>query len=275
MPITTTTPYPTIEQVFSLVRVRLNDTQAGATGTPGEGRIFTDNAPFAIPLLNTSIGELQRRLQNMGVTTKIKEVVLTNIPPINSSQGIGNPNPAVQQNLGYLGFFDGLLSYQIPSLPFDVLVPTIVQQRQTGSNLPFTPVTIAEEGLPSVLQGNTLGQWEWRGDAIYWNGSLSAMDARIRYLAAAAYFSSTIPVTDYPTTQVPIRDSVNALSWLIAEQFMDARLPPGASNPMLARSDKAISDMASRYTRAQQNRTHERQAFGDDAGDATDAGGWY
>ena len=47
--------------IMDLVRSLVNDTQAGATDTPGEGQIFTNNpaiSPFTQPFLNSSIREL-------------------------------------------------------------------------------------------------------------------------------------------------------------------------------------------------------------------------
>ena len=43
-----------LETIMNLVRSLVDDTQAGATDTPGEGQIFTDNpaiSPFTQPFL--------------------------------------------------------------------------------------------------------------------------------------------------------------------------------------------------------------------------------
>jgi hypothetical protein len=43
-----------LETIMNLVRSLVNDTQAGATDTPGEGQILTDNpaiSPFTQPFL--------------------------------------------------------------------------------------------------------------------------------------------------------------------------------------------------------------------------------
>ena len=47
--------------ICNLVRALINDSQAGATGTPGEGQIFTDDpsiSPFVQPFLNSGIRAL-------------------------------------------------------------------------------------------------------------------------------------------------------------------------------------------------------------------------
>ena len=46
--------YPSLEDIMNLVRALVNDSQAGATGDPGEGQILTDNpsiSPFTQPFL--------------------------------------------------------------------------------------------------------------------------------------------------------------------------------------------------------------------------------
>ena len=273
MPISSTTPYTTIENVLNLVRAMLNDTQAGATGTPGEGRVFTDGAPFVIPFLNAAISELQRRLQISSLPNKTKDVFLSAetpsgpVLPINSLQGVGVPNPVAQQRMDYFNFFDGLQSYQNPLLPYDCLVPTTIFQRQSGTNLPFILLPQAQGGhLPSMYQNTSLGQWQWRNEGIYFNGSIYAIDIHIYYEAAAQYFSSTIPIDQYPITPIPIRDSTEAIASLMASKFVASRSMPGATVPDDAAIDKIIMDMANRNTRAMQNRVFTRQAFGDEGG---------
>src|ERR1017187_3485669 len=97
--------------IMDLVRSLVNDTQAGATNTPGEGQILTDNptiSPFTQPFLNSSIRELYRELRNVGDPVLIKDnVIFTNLPIINSpTNGLGQQDPAVQTFLDPAGYFD-------------------------------------------------------------------------------------------------------------------------------------------------------------------------
>ena len=58
--------YPSLETICNYVRALINDSQAGATDTPGEGQIFTDDpqiSPFVQPMLNASIRETYRELR--------------------------------------------------------------------------------------------------------------------------------------------------------------------------------------------------------------------
>src|ERR1039457_3988947 len=74
--------------IMDLVRALVNDSQAGVTGTPGEGQILTNNpaiSPFTQPFLNSSIRELYRELRNVGDPVLIKDnIIITGLPMLNS-----------------------------------------------------------------------------------------------------------------------------------------------------------------------------------------------
>lgn len=249
-----------IEDVLNLARVHLND-----AGLGGAGRIFTDSNPAVLPLLNDALADLQRGLQTQGVSTNVKEYftpLTTPVTPVNSTLGVGVPNPAVQQCLSYTGFFDGLVNSATPFLPIDVLVPVALWSRSSGTELTYTPVDQAEDALESTYQGYDLGNWEWRGDAIWWNGALVSVDIRLRYVGAITFYGSTTPPANYPTTPLPFRDSVTALAYLVAEKFASSRV--GSSGDLLPKANKAIDDMANRYIQRSQTVVVERQAYGAD-----------
>jgi hypothetical protein len=258
-------PYPTIEIVFNLFRALVNDTKNNGAGT-----VTTDSAPFMLPFLNASVGELQRRLQNQSVTTRIATVNLYNFPPINSAgSGVGAPNPAAWQTLSYTGFFDGAQTYPKTDgwfLPPDLIVPIKLSQRQTGTGLQFTEMPYASEGLPSIYQNYTLGQWEWVGDSITWNGCLQGQDIQLRYQQAPAYFNFGLNPSAFPTTMIPIGDGGEALAYLMRDKYESSRLPPGATAPGKPETDAIIYDLANRYSRSRQNKVYEREPFGDETG---------
>lgn len=262
MPVVGSSAYPTIEDVLNLARVHLNDASLS-----GAGRIFTDSNPAVLPLLNDALADLQRGLQNQGVTTNLKEYftpLTTPVTPVNSSLGVAVPNPGVQQCLSYTGFFDGLLNAANPSLPIDCLVVTQLWNRQSGTQLTYTEIDQAESALESRYQGFNLGEWEWRGDSLWWNGSLVSMDIRIRYIGAITFYGSSTPVSSFPTTTLPFRDCVTALAYLVAEKFAASRVPSGATNDLIVKAQKAIDDMANRYIRRGQSVVVERSAYGYD-----------
>src|SRR5690348_11875607 len=204
--------YPSIEDVFNLARVELNDAFAGANSVQGEGRIFVDSWPPTITHLNEAIAQFKRDLENSGVTTNRTEVFYTSLPPINSSLGVGIPNPSAQQYLGFSGFFDGLTLLPSPTLPSDLITPLEIWSRNSGTNLTYGKIDPASDGLPSMYQDYTLGQYEWRGDSIYFNGSLVSNDLRLRYEAGLVPISTTLNPSLFPTTTIGFLDSTQPLA---------------------------------------------------------------
>src|SRR5271157_4052136 len=189
--------YPSLETICNYVRSLMNDSQAGATGTPGEGQIFTDDplvSPFVQPMLNASIREVYRELRNIGAPTLIKDnVIVSGLTPVNGPNGLGQADPAVQVYLGFAGYFDGSTINNNLVLPGDVLFMEEVGERQTGTNNPFRKMEQSQDGLPSRPQYPTLSQWEWRNDNIWMVGSTQTNDVRLRYWCALPqFFSATL-----------------------------------------------------------------------------------
>ena len=263
--------YPSLSDLLLRSRVAVNDTFRGATGTPGEGRVFVDSAPWTLPLVNESIAEYQRYLDNAGITTNIKEVFFlansnTAIPPINGPNGVAVPDPAVRQHLHYTGFFDGFIQHAQPQLPSDLLVPKKMWERMAGTGLTFSEFMPVEDdgGLGSLLQGTTLGAWEFRADGLWWNGSLVPQELRLRYIGQAGFFGLPLAPEQFPTTPLPFRDCLEALSLLVAEKFCAARLPAGATDGLLAKYTNVMQMIVNRHTLALQTRRFSRAPYGDD-----------
>ena len=263
------TLFPVIEDVTSLWRAIVNDTFTGVSGVAGSGRIATDDAPFTLPYLNSAIRKVLRDLRNEGVTFPIKDgVILGNIPPVVQS------DPSVFVNIGYTGTNNGTTTSATPALPGDVMQVYTVRQRQTGSNLQFTPMRQAQEGLASAYQNNWLGMWEWRQYAIWLNGSLVPQDLMIRYQSGQPPIS-VVPAA-FASTPIFILDCVDALANLMAGMYGRAR----GANPVSIKSvedkaDEYIDAMALEYIRRQQTVTYQRQSYqggGSNEGTYTDLG---
>jgi len=220
-----------LETIMNLVRSIVNDTQAGATDTPGEGQILTDNSaisPFTQPFLNSAIREVYRELRNAGQPTLIKDnVIISALSPAQSpTQGVGAQDPAVQVSLGFGGYFDGTQIYSTQVLPNDVITVERVWERQTGTNDVFIPMEQVQFGLPSRYQTPRLRQWEWRGDQIWMVGSTQTNDLRLRYWCALPQFFS--PTLDFSSTYVPIIDCVDAVAYKTAYKYATMLGMPGA-----------------------------------------------
>jgi len=225
--------YGSLETIMNLVRALVNDSQAGATGTPGEGQILTDNdaiSPFTQPFLNSSIRELYRELRNVGQPTLLKDnVIITGITPVNSpANGLGSPDPAVQVFLGFVGYFDGLTMNSNLLLPADVIVVERVWERETNTNNHFVPMVQPEFGLPSRAQTRFLAQWEWRNDSIWMVGSTDTRDLRLRYWCALPQFFS--PTLDFASTYVPILDCIDAVAYKTAVKYATMLGSPGLAD---------------------------------------------
>lgn len=257
--------YPALSDIMNLVRALVNDSQAGATGTPGEGQIITNNAeisPFTQPFLNSAIREVYRELRNVGQPTLIKDnVIIFGLTPVNSpTYGLGQPDPTVQVVLGFNGYFDGVQTNSSLLLPGDLLYPLQVQCRTTGSNNPFTRMTQCTiGGLPNGLQTTNLGQWEWRQDAINMNGSLTDQDVRLRYLASLpTFFSEDL---DLSSTFVPVLDSLDAIAYKVAVKYATMLGSPGLEELRVDAKD-AMFQLKNANVRQQQTQPVSRIAYG-------------
>lgn len=264
-------PYPTIEQVFNLARVFLNDTFAGATNTLGEGRIFTDTWTPNLTILNEALAELQRDLANLGVPRTTKEVFILDLPYINGPRGPSIADCTVQTFLSYGGYWDGSTLWTSFNLPVDLYQPIRIWQRATNTGTTFGNLEQADDGLKSIYQDQTLGGWDWRGDALYFNGSIVNIDIRIKYEATIGFYGNIAP-TAFSTTMIPFLDSLSALAYRCAYIFADAREPgtPGSTS-LLANYQAETGKMANRHTRQRQRTRFRRPAYGSEAG----AFGWF
>lgn len=259
--------FPTIDEVMQLTRSIVNDTFPGIAGT--QGRIFTNDAPFTIPYLNSAFRKLQRRLRNEGVTFPIRDgIILQNLT------AVATQDPAIFVSVGFNGYFDGLTMHASPSLPGDCMQISVVRQRQHGSNSQFIPMSQAQEGLATGLKNNWLGQWEWRGYQIFMNGSNVAQDLMIRYTSGQPPINVT--PDKFATTNIMIIDSQDALANLMAGSYGNGR---GANAAQLKKvaddAEEAIQEMATEWVRRQQTVTYQRISYqdgGSENGDNTTLG---
>lgn len=255
--------------IMDLVRSLVNDTQAGVTDTPGEGQIFTNNpaiSPFTQPFLNSSIRELYRELRNVGEPVLIKDnIIITGLPIIHSpTQGLGAVDPAVQTVLSTSGYFDGVQVWPNFPLPGDMLYPTCVQERQTGSNDVFHSMDVPSGGLPSAMQGPYLKQWEWRNNNLNFRGATQNVDIRMRYYCALPqFFSQTL---DFSSTYVPVLDCTDAVAYMTAVKYARMLGSPGLAD-LLAESKNQMYQLKNANTRRMQHEDFSRIPFGNSDGD--------
>ena len=249
--------FPVIGEIRDLARAIVNDSFPGINQIPGEGRILTNDASFTIPYLNSALRTMTRALRNEGVTWPIKDYfTILDLPPVVQA------DPSVFCYVGFDGYFNGTQMYGNLRLPSDCLQIKTLRQRQTGSNLQFTPMQECQEGLPSGYQNQWLGEWEWRQYRIYFNGSLQPQDIMFRYLSGQPPIPKTLDPNDFDITPIHILDCQDAMANLVAKKYGAAR---GANDAQIKIVDDdynaAIDEMAREYVRRQQNVTYRRESY--------------
>jgi len=250
-----TVVFPTVEDIANLARLYVNDLFTGVGGVAGGGRILTDTWVGFLPLLNTALRTTSRKLRNEGVTFPIIDAFLMeNIP------AVAQPDPSIICTIGFNGYSNGTTNFPTPRLPGNCLQPLVLRQRVSGSNLQFTPMIEAQDGLPSGYQNQWMGMWEWRNYQLCMNGSVQNQDLMLRYQSGQPAISA--PAADFSTTPIFILDCQEAVAGFMAMEFGAAR---GADQQAMAfrkdATDTAISDMAEEYIRRGQTVNYARVSY--------------
>jgi len=254
MPIGQPALFPTLDYIMQLVRSLVRDTFPGTAGQ--QGRIYTNDADFTKPFLNSAIEWLNQELSNNGVSYPIRDgVVIYEIPPQ------ANRDPAIFPHIGFDGYFDGLTMHGTKKLPGDLFQPLKLQQRVSNSGTPFCPMGEAQFGLISAFPQQWLGQWEWRDYKIVFGGSNQTMDIMMRYVAGQLPFN-TVPA-DFSTTIIHIQNCANAIANKMAQIYGERN----NGEPMLIAAkekaaDNAVTQMAEAYIRQQQTIQRRRPSYG-------------
>ncbi len=272
MAVVPSTNFPSLLDIANLVRSFVDDDKRGYTGTPGEGQILVNLTsgvqPTSLPqyitltnFMSSAIRYVRRQIGIMGQPTFIRDnYLLVGLPPINSSLGVGVMNPAVQQSLTFVGFFDGVQMNPAFLLPADLLQPLELWERLTGTPNEFSQMHQSTGALRPRNQINALRDWEFRGNAIWFNGAIQSRDVRIRYVAGLANLvSSTI---DWSQTFIPIPDCHEAIADTIAVRY-GRRLGSPQMADLLAQQKSSILELRQTVTRARQRIDYRRPSFSD------------
>jgi hypothetical protein len=270
MAITPSTNFPSLLEIANLVRSFVDDDKRGFTGTPGEGQILVNLtsgvAATALPqfvtltnFMNSAIREVRRDCGIMGQPTFIRDnYLLLGLPPVNSSLGVGVMNPETQQSLTNVGFFDGVNMNPQFILPADMLQPLELWERLTGTVNPFTEMRESRGALRPRNQVNALHDWEYRGNAIYFNGAILSRDVRMRYIGSlASLATSTI---DWSETFIPIPDCHEAVADKIAVRY-GRRLGSPQTAELTQQADRSMLRLRQTVVRARQRIDNKRPEF--------------
>lgn len=245
MPVVPSTAYGTVEGALNLARALVNDMIVSSSG-----EILTDTAPFTFPLLNDAADYVQKELMNRGMNTFVKETILASVLPI----AVSPADPGAQVNISDSGYFDGVANHASPVVPFDLIVPQFLWERQTGTQELWVPMQQVLDGLPAVVQNARLGIWEWREDAIFMPGATQSEDVRLRYESETLSFQTTTDV-------ILIRGINSAFANRLAYKFLLSRGSPIAAT-FSAEADKCILQLATAYSRQKQRVPAVRRRYG-------------
>ncbi len=204
---------------------------------------LNDSAPY----LNSVYRQVQRALAVAGDELFISDNAIVTLAAVTA------PDPALQTSLTDNGYDNGTVVANPPQLPSDLLEPTKLEERLSGSGNDFVEMTdlTSGGGLASVPQGATLSVWEWRADGIYFLGSTNTIDLRIRYNKA---YPDIVVATD-PLLK---RQSADCIGYNTAAMAAMARGSPLADKWAQA-GEQALEAMVQAATRRDQNRVRRRR----------------
>jgi hypothetical protein len=260
--------------IMNLVRSLCNDTQAGATGTIGEGQIITNDpniSPFTLPFLNSAVRALYRESRNIGDAALIFDnYIIPGITPVNGANGLAQPDPATQVFVSQNGYFDGTQMWPNLALPSNTLYMERVWERQTNTNNSFVPMRQEQSGLGSRPQQPTLVEWEWRNYQIWMVGSTQTNDLRLRYWGSLPTFFS--PTLDFASTYVPIIDSADAMAYKVAVMYSRMLGTPGLPD-LINEAKEQMHQLKNAIVRRTQATDYQRKPYGSYGG--RDTNNWF
>lgn len=193
------------------------------------GTILKETEPSTQQAFNSAYRKLQAVMAKAGSATFEQNIVIKGIPPVSQDA----LDPATECWISTQGCSDGADEFSTPALPSDLMTPLWMSERWNGSMQPIPGARVPNmrcmvDGLDNVQKTNYNGQWQWRGEVIYYPGSLQTMDFRIYY---QKYLPDMVDVGQAPWFEqnVPITRCQDALSQWLCREFAMMQ----AANPEL------------------------------------------
>lgn len=247
---------------MNLARAMVNDTAQSLAGN-----LLASTQPYAGVYLNAGYRDLQDALMNAGVENYAKEIVIYNLARCPATA----LDPAIQTQLSFTGYFDGVSMHANTVLPADMVTPLVLWERQTTipgvvGNQTFQKMTPCNDGLPSRSKGTWLKEWDWHDDQIFLVGSVQAMDLRLRY---SRYYPELV-LGNNPPDQVMTRRSDRALAAFVAYRFALARGAPQADT-FFQMATTEISSITNQTARKKQRGNHRSIPY---SANAHEGWGW-
>lgn len=243
MPAILTGPYDNAEYVLNLTRSIINDAALSIAGN-----IFADNQPYTFPMLNAAYRNLQEILADAGVETFIRTTQLLLIPVVDPV------DPGTQIQISYVGTFNGSAFFENPQLPWDMMMPLRLRERESGTFNYFSPMYPVNDGLPSVVQTPNLRYWDWQTDKIYMPGATQINDVELRYLAYQ-------PDLLDGTSPVLVLRCAQPLAYLTAFEFARSR-GSALADTFKAQAMEMLDEMIDRTAKRTNRGNHRRMPYG-------------
>lgn len=228
-------PYNSGTQVLQLVQSLMSDPQ---------GMLFNDS--YCLAAINSGVRYVARELGNRGKMTLIQDEWLVTIPAVLAQDA------AQQVNLTYQGISGDVNAAAIPALPVTMMEPFMLWERPTGMTnfIEMTNMT-AKGGLSKQMQGEFLGQWEWRSDMIVFRGALMSTDVMIRYKAFTGVFALD-PNTGKISGSLGDVDALDVVAYYAAAQLLPPRGGAALAGQYEAKAANLIEQLATSTTRQEQ-----------------------
>jgi hypothetical protein len=246
MPVIPSSAYVSLESVLNLIRAIVNDQIYSQAG-----EIFTDTFNPAFFLLNDAMEWFENEVNNHGITTFEKETFLTGVTP---AAFVPANDPGQQISISDAGYFDGTLDHAQPQLPVDLLEPSRLWERQTGSSESWVPVRECLDGLPSRTPSTRFGMWEWRQDGIYMPGAIQSNDLRLRYIGTHA-----ILVT--PNDTLYFRGATGAMAYKVVSVYLSSK-NTDAAQAAASEATIRVGQITTRGARSKQHASNSRRSYG-------------
>ncbi len=247
MPVLTTSPYSTAEQVLEAARIMANDMQMSV-----DGDILADTQPYIFPMLQLCYEKLYKRLVRAGVNTYNRTLVVPGLLPVANPAGIADPTLQVQ--LLYTGYYDGVTMHANPRLPDDLIMPLEIWERQSLTNTRWRAMGQVSDSITTSFQTFWFGEWDWEEDQLWFPGATQTNDIKVRYIARP-------PRLTGPDSFVMINDCKVALAALVGEMASKSRGGLEASAIFKQEADNEIQLLIAPTARKEQYASYVRRAF--------------
>jgi len=264
----------TANAVLNTARSRVDDLILTPSGSPtgadpgqqltqvGGGTLLAELNPDGSLCLRTQVifnsgyRKLQNYLANLGYRLMTGMQIVTGIPANSAA------DPGANTWLSFNGCFNGTTLSGSPALPMDLYQPLKLRDRPTGNNA-FQPMLNAQDGLLNIAARAALNrQWEWRNNAIYFQGATAITDLQIRYRK----FFPDLVVNLYVQgpwyyQPLPIPGCLSALAWYIAYEVCVPRIGEANSAGVLANAQDEADKIFNDQARADQQAPQVKQGF--------------